>query len=150
MKEKPSSLKGPKWLLYDVKVKLAGLTRKKKKQKIYNKKLGQNLFLFFFLLFPVAQFLIFYVGVAANTMKLAFQKYDGENGAYRLFAMETHTCEGPAADGTYAWIDIDWEVLEKTLLAGGYAPRFACIYAQAIPVLKELCRYLDIAADMEA
>ena len=60
MKEKPSSLKGPKWLLYDVKVKLAGLTRKKKKQKIYNKKLGQNLFLFFFLLFPVAQFLIFY------------------------------------------------------------------------------------------
>lgn len=88
MKEKPSSLKGPKWLLYDVKVKLAGLTRKKKKQKIYNKKLGQNLFLFFFLLFPVAQFLIFYVGVAANTMKLAFQKYDGENGAY-YFSMQT-------------------------------------------------------------
>ena len=77
-------------------------------------------------------------------------RFDGENGAYRLFAMETHTCEGPAADGTYAWIDIDWEILEKTLLAGGYAPRFACIYAQAIPVLKELCRYLDIAADMEA
>lgn len=92
MKEKPSSLKGPKWLLYDVKVKLAGLTRKKKKQKIYNKKLGQNLFLFFFLLFPVAQFLIFYVGVAANTMKLAFQKYDGENGRVLLF--DADVCRG--------------------------------------------------------
>ena len=36
----------------------------------------------------MAQFLIFYVGVAANTMKLAFQKYDGENGAY-YFSMQT-------------------------------------------------------------
>ena len=80
MKEKPTSLKGLKWLIYDAKVKLSKLRKKKKQQKIYNKKLGQNLFLFFFLLFPVAQFLIFYVGVAANTLKLAFQKYD--NGTY--------------------------------------------------------------------
>ena len=77
-------------------------------------------------------------------------RFDGENGDYHLFAMETHTCEGPLAGGTYAWVDVDWEKLENTLLAGGYAPRFACVYAQAIPVLKELCRYLDIAADMEA
>ena len=88
MREKPSSLKGLKWLIYDVKVKFAGKRKNDKKKKIYNKKLGQNLFLFFFLLFPVAQFLIFYVGVAANTLKLAFQGYDADSGSY-FFSLQT-------------------------------------------------------------
>ena len=40
MREKPSSLKGLKWLIYDVKVKFAGKRKNDKKKKIYNKKLG--------------------------------------------------------------------------------------------------------------
>lgn len=71
--EKTSFFGRIKTFLYDVRVKLhEKFGGKKKKQKVYNKKLGQNLFLFFFLLFPIVQFLIFYVGVAANTLKLAF------------------------------------------------------------------------------
>ena len=51
MREKPSLLSGVKWFLYDVKVKLFGRFERNKKPKAYNKKLGQNVFLFFFLLF---------------------------------------------------------------------------------------------------
>ena len=55
MREKPSLLSGVKWFLYDVKVKLFGRFERNKKPKAYNKKLGQNVFLFFFLLFPVGE-----------------------------------------------------------------------------------------------
>lgn len=82
MSEKPSIFNGVKWFFYDVKVKMFGKMEKNKKPKAYNKKLGQNVFLFFFLLFPIVQFLIFYVGVAANTLKLAFQVYLPEKQAY--------------------------------------------------------------------
>ena len=88
MKEKQSLLSGVKWFFYDVKVKLFGRSGKNKKPKAYNKKAGQNVFLFFFLLFPIAQFLIFYVGVAANTLKLAFQVWDPDNQTY-FFSMQT-------------------------------------------------------------
>jgi len=82
MNDKPSLFGSIKWFFYDIKVKLFGRFEKNRKQKAYNKKLGQNVFLFFFLLFPVLQFLIFYAGVAANTLKLAFQVYDYEAQKY--------------------------------------------------------------------
>lgn len=49
--------------------------RKKRKEKSSSKK--QSLFLFFFLLFPIVQFLVFYVGVNFNSFLLAFQSFDG-------------------------------------------------------------------------
>lgn len=82
MRDKPSLLSNVKWFFYDVKVKLFGRFEKNRKPKAYNKKLGQNVFLFFFLLFPIAQFLMFYVGVAANTLKLAFQVWDADTQTY--------------------------------------------------------------------
>ncbi len=82
MKDKPSLLSNVKWFLYDVKVKISGRFERNRKPKAYNKTSGQNLFLFFFLLFPIAQFLIFYVGVAANTLKLAFQVWDADTQTY--------------------------------------------------------------------
>ena len=86
--EKTSFFGRIKTFLYDVRVKLhEKFGGKKKKQKVYNKKLGQNLFLFFFLLFPIVQFLIFYVGVAANTLKLAFQAPDKAGNYY--FTLDT-------------------------------------------------------------
>ena len=39
-----------------------------------------SVFLFFFLLFPVVQFIIFYIGVNINSILLAFQEYDSVNG----------------------------------------------------------------------
>ena len=82
MRDKPSLLRNVKWFFYDVKVKLLGRFEKNRKPKAYNKQLGQNVFLFFFLLFPIAQFLVFYVGVAANTLKLAFQVWDPVKETY--------------------------------------------------------------------
>ena len=88
MRDKPSLLRNVKWFFYDVKVKLLGRFEKNRKPKAYNKKLGQNVFLFFFLLFPIAQFLVFYVGVAANTLKLAFQVWDADTQTY-FFSFST-------------------------------------------------------------
>lgn len=88
MRDKPSIFNGVKWFLYDVKVKLFGWIGKNKKPRAYNKKLGQGVFLFLFLLFPVLQFLIFYVGVAANTLKLAFQVWNPDTQTYS-FSFET-------------------------------------------------------------
>ena len=40
----------------------------------------ESIFLFFFLLFPIVQFLIFYVGVNFNSILLAFQRYEVGTG----------------------------------------------------------------------
>ena len=39
-----------------------------------------NLFLFVMLLYPMLQFIIFYIGVNVNSILLAFQKYDSVEG----------------------------------------------------------------------
>ena len=91
MKEKSSNNNGIKWFFYDIKVKLFGNKKKdpNKKQKPYNRMVGQNVFLCLFLLFPIVQFLIFYVGVAGSTLKLAFQVYNTETDTYS-FSLETY------------------------------------------------------------
>ena len=84
--EKTSIFGKVKGFFYDAEVKLhQKFVKTPKKQKVYNKKLGQNIFLFFFLMFPIVQFLIFYVGVSANTLKLAFQAPDKAGNYYFTF-----------------------------------------------------------------
>ncbi len=66
-----------KWFFYDVKVavfKNNGNARKK--TGVLNAKVKEKAFLFFFLLFPVVQFLIFYVALNFNSFLLAFNKFD--------------------------------------------------------------------------
>ncbi len=75
-RERTSALNRVKWFFYDLKVKIFG-GGKSKPPRPHNKKAGQSVFLFFFMLLPILQFLIFYVGVNVNSLKLAFQKYDG-------------------------------------------------------------------------
>lgn len=77
---KGSVLNRFRWFLYDLRVKIFGGEKKNAKPRAYNKKAGQSVFLFFFMLFPILQFLIFYVGVNVNSFKLAFQRYD--NGRF--------------------------------------------------------------------
>ena len=69
-----------KWFFYGLSVKMSTVRNKKKKVSFAKKNREQNIFLFFFLLFPVLQFLIFYLGVNFNSIILAFQKY--ENGKF--------------------------------------------------------------------
>ena len=67
--------------LYDCKVKLFGKSGGKKTNLKFAKR-KQSLFLFFFLLLPIAQFLIFYVGVNLNSFIMAFQRFDGEKHVF--------------------------------------------------------------------
>lgn len=86
MKAEKTSIFGKvKDFFYGVDVKFHQIFARKRKPKAYNKKLGQNTFLFFFLLFPMVQFLVFYVGVSANTLKLAFQAPDEAGNYYFTF-----------------------------------------------------------------
>ena len=65
-----------RWFFYGLKIKIFGGEKRNKEPKPRNKKAGQSLFLFFFMLFPVVQFLVFYVGVNINSIALAFTKYE--------------------------------------------------------------------------
>ena len=64
------------WFFYGLKVKLFG-RRKERKKKMSTKKSGQTIFLILFLLFPIVQFFVFYIGVNFNSILLAFEEYDG-------------------------------------------------------------------------
>ncbi len=74
-----------KWFLYGLKIKIFGGEKKNGPTKPRNKKAGQTVFLFFFMLFPVLQFLVFYVGVNVNSIKLAFVKYEGNKASFAAF-----------------------------------------------------------------
>lgn len=74
-----------RWFLYGLKIKIFGGENRNKEPKPRNKKAGQSVFLFFFMLFPVLQFLVFYVGVNINSVKLAFIKYEGGKPIFAEF-----------------------------------------------------------------
>ena len=78
-----------KWFFYDLKVKLSGGRKSRKVGKMSSKKREEKIFLFFFLLLPILQFLIFYVGVAGNTLKLAFEAFDIETREYYFAGFKT-------------------------------------------------------------
>lgn len=78
-----------KWALYDLKVKIFGGRKTQKVGKMNSKKREEKIFLFFFLLLPIVQFLIFYVGVAGNTLKLAFEAFDTQTREYYFAGFKT-------------------------------------------------------------
>ena len=69
-----------KWYFYGLSVKASSVRNKKKKTSFAKKNRDQNIFLFFFLLFPVLQFAVFYLGVNFNSIILAFQRYEVGTG----------------------------------------------------------------------
>ena len=83
MKEKnggafSSALDKLKWALYGLKIKIfkPGTNDKKADKGMASRTMKKNIFLFFFLLLPTVQFLIFYIGVNFNSILLSIQKYD--------------------------------------------------------------------------
>lgn len=60
------------------------------KKTINYAKRKDAIFLFFFLLFPVVQFAIFYIGVNFNSILLSFKAYDGVSGKYYLAGFATY------------------------------------------------------------
>ena len=77
-KERASFWSKLKWAIYGLKIKIF---KKKNTDKVLdNKRNGQSIFLFAILLFPIVQFIIFYIGVNINSILLAFQSYDDVKG----------------------------------------------------------------------
>ena len=77
-----------KWALYGLKIRIfKPRTNAKNTDKgMSSRTKKKNIFLFFFLLIPTLQFLVFYVGVNFNSILLSIQKYD--SGKYVIVGFE--------------------------------------------------------------
>lgn len=70
-------------------------------------------------------------------------RFDGDNGAYKLFFGEGQAVDGPKTKGTYLWMEVsDWEQWEYKLVNGPYVHHCAGIHAKVAPVLFEACKYI--------
>lgn len=72
-----------KWALYSLKIKIFKPKNSKRETTISVKK-KETIFCILFLLFPIVQFLIFYVALNMNSILLAFQTYDFGTAEYYL------------------------------------------------------------------
>ena len=87
VKEKKSIFKVVSDLSYDVSVKLHGLFKRKDNNKITTLQAQKKKKLIFYtllLIFPVVQFLIFYVLVNVNSVLLAFQEFDSKTATFNF------------------------------------------------------------------
>lgn len=60
-------------------------------KKFLSRRRKESIFLFFLLLYPVAHFLIFYVGVNINSILLAFKTFDIDTGIYSFSGFNNFT-----------------------------------------------------------
>jgi L-fucose isomerase-like protein len=74
---------------------------------------------------------------------LTVTRFDGTSGDYRLLATKGRVVEGPATNGTYAWVEFkDWPELEHRLIFGPYIHHCVGIYADVTPAFFEASRYM--------
>ena len=76
-------------------------------------------------------------------------RFDGCDGQYRLFVGEGKSCDGPATDSTYLWLETDdWERWEEKFIFGPYIHHVTGIHGHYGRILAEASRYLpDIQLD---
>ncbi len=74
---------------------------------------------------------------------LTLCRFDGQDGAYKLFIGEGVTTDGPRTVGTYVYIKVnDWPKWEHKLVKGPYIHHVAGVYGRCGEVLSEACRYI--------
>jgi len=77
--------------------------------------------------------------------EMTLGRFDDLDGTYTMFAGEGRTTTGPETTGTYIWLEVDdWKRWEERLMFGPYIHHIGCMYGKHLPVLREVCRYLDI------
>ncbi len=88
MEKRESIFNKLKWQLYSLKIAVFKPSKKEKKDTTMSAKRKEGIFLFLFLLFPMVQFLIFYVALNLNSILLAFKTYDkvSDTFSFALFA----------------------------------------------------------------
>ena len=77
-----------KWGLYSLKIAIFKPSNKQKTTTTMTAKKKEKIFIFLFLLFPMVQFLIFYVALNFNSILLAFQEYDQTAQVYRIIGFK--------------------------------------------------------------
>ncbi len=66
-----------KWTIYEIGRTIFPPKKRDNEKGMISRNRKKNIFLFFFLLIPTVQFLVFYVGVNFNSILLSIQKYEG-------------------------------------------------------------------------
>lgn len=75
-------------------------------------------------------------------------RFDGDNGAYRLFLGEGKGVEGLRTKGTYLWVEVkNWSEWETTLVKGPYIHHCAGMYGNYADILEEAAKYLKLGVD---
>lgn len=86
MEKRENILNKFKWWLYSLKIAVFKPSNKEKKETTMSAKRKEGIFLFLFLLFPMVQFLIFYVALNLNSILLAFKTYNKIDGTFSFAA----------------------------------------------------------------
>jgi L-fucose isomerase-like protein len=74
---------------------------------------------------------------------LTICRFDGDRGSYSLVAGEGKTCDGPATQNVYCWMQVDdWPRWERHFIEGPFIHHVAASYGQHARILKEACRYI--------
>lgn len=88
MEKRESIFNKIKWWLYSLKIAVFKPNNDKVKDTTLSAKRKERIFLFFFLLFPMVQFIIFYVALNLNSILLAFKSYDVVKGTFSFAGIE--------------------------------------------------------------
>lgn len=88
MENKETLFSKLKWALYSAKIKLFKPKEKATGENQASARAKERIFIILMLVFPIVQFLIFYVALNFNSILLSFQKYDLENSKYTITGFE--------------------------------------------------------------
>ncbi len=88
------------------------------------------------------------VEAEAKHGELTLCRFDGDNGEYSLLLGNAKAIEGPYTKGTYLWIEVDnLKRLEEKLVSGPYIHHCVGIHKNIVPVLYEVCKYINVKPD---
>ena len=70
-------------------------------------------------------------------------RFDGAGDGYQLAIGQASTCDGPATQNNYCWVEVDnWPHWERTLMEGPFIHHMAMVYGQYGDALQEACKYV--------
>lgn len=70
-------------------------------------------------------------------------RFDGAGDDYQLAIGQAATCDGPATQNNYCWVEVDdWPHWERTLMEGPFIHHMAMVYGHCADALQEACKYI--------
>jgi L-fucose isomerase-like protein len=76
-------------------------------------------------------------------------RFDGAGDDYQLAIGQGATCDGPATQNNYCWVEVDdWPRWERALMEGPFIHHMAMVYGSVGDALQEACKYVPGLAPM--